>query len=164
MDVQITNKYTGFTLVELMVSIAIMGIILSLSIPSFQQWVRDSSTVSATNDLYDALQRARSEAIRQGSTVSIRSKSNIAGSWEEGWCVALNTPTDCNGTLIQDYQPAQGNVTISDSSNLSLISFSRNGNITTSASAFSICNGSGDGQDITLFASGGVNKSDFNCP
>jgi type IV fimbrial biogenesis protein FimT len=164
MEVQTPSKKTGFTLVELMITVAILGIILSLSVPSFQQWIRDSSTLSASSDLYDALQRARSEAIRLGTTVSLRSKSATDGSWEDGWCIAQNTPANCNGTLLSDYQASTGNVSITDSISLQIITFSQNGNILTAAAAFSICNGTGNGEDITLFASGSSFKSSINCP
>ena len=52
---------SGFTLFELMVGIAIMGILVSLAVPSFQDYGRNTRAISAQNDLVTALNYARSE-------------------------------------------------------------------------------------------------------
>jgi len=81
---------SGFTLFELMVGIAIMGILVSLAVPSFQDYGRNTRAISAQNDLVTALNYARSEAIRRSQAVTVCATSNFlacgtADAWVEGW-------------------------------------------------------------------------------
>jgi type IV fimbrial biogenesis protein FimT len=86
-------KQKGFTLVELMVTIAVLAIILSLAVPSFQQTLASSQLTSVTNDLYTSLMQARTDATRQGVRMTV-CKSNAAHdncdttastNWNVGW-------------------------------------------------------------------------------
>ena len=54
----------GFTLLELMVTIAVLGILLGLTVPTFREFSRNNSVTTAQNDLVTALNVARSEALR----------------------------------------------------------------------------------------------------
>ncbi|PKM34904.1 MAG: general secretion pathway protein GspH, partial [Gammaproteobacteria bacterium HGW-Gammaproteobacteria-10] len=55
-------KHTGFTLIELMMTIAIGAIILTLGIPSFMETIRSNRLTTRTNELLTSLNLARSEA------------------------------------------------------------------------------------------------------
>lgn len=59
---------TGFTLLELMVTLAVLGIFLGIAVPSFQSSLTNSRLTTAANDLVGALQAARSEAIKRNAT------------------------------------------------------------------------------------------------
>jgi prepilin-type N-terminal cleavage/methylation domain-containing protein len=59
---------TGFTLVELMVAIAILGVLCVIAIPTFTAWLPDYRLKQAARDLYANLQRARMGAIRANDT------------------------------------------------------------------------------------------------
>lgn len=89
----------GFTLVELVVVCTIVGILLAVGVPSFK-YVTTSNRVSAeVNGLLGDLQFARSEAIKQGQTISLCPTNDGANclttssDWETGWLVFL----DVNG-------------------------------------------------------------------
>ena len=56
----------GFTLVELMVTLAVAAIILAIAAPSFSQMIRDHRLITTANDFMGTMQLARSEAIRRG--------------------------------------------------------------------------------------------------
>jgi len=59
----------GVTLIEVMVVIAIIGLLLALVAPSITQWLRNTQVRNVTSSLQAGLQRARSEAIRRNEAV-----------------------------------------------------------------------------------------------
>ena len=74
------NKFRGFTLLELAVSIAIIGILTSLALPAFQGMLADMRVRSTAESFNLGLKLARSEAIKRNSRVSFR--FSTAGKWE----------------------------------------------------------------------------------
>jgi len=89
-------KYSrGFTLVELMVTLAVAAIILGFAVPSFQALVENNRVTSEANRLLGAMQFARSEAVRLGETVSLSAVSN---DFNNGWCV--HRTANCTGSNI----------------------------------------------------------------
>lgn len=80
----------GFSLIELMVVIAIAAVLAGLAVPSFQGLIASSNLTSATNDLVATLARAKSDAIRRGNRVTVCMSSDGAnctttGTWTQGW-------------------------------------------------------------------------------
>lgn len=93
----------GFTLIELMVTLSVMAILLSIAMPNFQSFILNSRITTQTNNFIMALMLARSEAVKRGSTVTVCSSTNgtkCAGSsnWEGGWLVFV----DANGDGVVD--------------------------------------------------------------
>lgn len=82
------NKNKGFTLIELMITVAIMSIMLTIGLPSFQSIIASSRLTSSANAMVSALQLARSEALKQHKTVIIAPKLNKA--WSDGWDVFVD--------------------------------------------------------------------------
>jgi len=80
----------GFTLLELMVTVAVGGVLLTLGVPSFVDVVRNNRAATNVNELTTAFSIARSESIRRGWNVSVCRSSNGAtcsGAWSDGWIV-----------------------------------------------------------------------------
>ncbi|MBI5936495.1 MAG: GspH/FimT family pseudopilin [Betaproteobacteria bacterium] len=85
----------GFTLVELLVTIAVAAVLLGLAIPNFQSFFINNRLVAGANDFVAALNTARSEAIRRGISVSLVKNSATAGDWgSAGWSLFVDSDQD----------------------------------------------------------------------
>lgn len=136
------NKQKGFSLIELMATLAIAAIVLSIAIPSYQTAVQNNRRTTAVNELATALQLARSTAISQRVfTVVCKSPDGVtcptgagSGDWTQGWMIF--TDTNNNGslnaggtdTLIRVHGALSGNATFIGNNNvINQVSFSPQG-------------------------------------
>lgn len=92
------SKVGGFTLVELVVTLAVAAILLALATPSFAELLRRNRLAAANNELITALNTARAEALRRGRPVSIcasKDQSSCLGSadWRTGWIIFEDNET-----------------------------------------------------------------------
>ncbi len=85
-----TYETKGFTLIELMVTVAIAGIILTIGVPSFSQVLKNSRLASNTNSLIATLNLARSEAVKRKVKVFVRRKGSVSQNWDDGWDVFID--------------------------------------------------------------------------
>jgi prepilin-type N-terminal cleavage/methylation domain-containing protein len=74
----------GFTIIEVLLVIAIMGVFLTLAAPSFVTYTSSQKVKTASFDLYAAMMFARSEAIKRRTNVTITPASS---DWKNGWTV-----------------------------------------------------------------------------
>jgi len=86
------GRQTGFTLIELMVTLTIAGILLAIGVPSFNAFIKNSSLTTGVNELVGALNLARSEAVKRGSRVTVCKSANQtsctnSNGWEQGWII-----------------------------------------------------------------------------
>jgi type IV fimbrial biogenesis protein FimT len=86
-------KNQGFTLIELVMTMAIAGILIGIAIPSFKSTIKSSRLTSYANDLVGALNLARSEAVRRGIQVTV-SNNGAPTHWESGWTVFVDFSSD----------------------------------------------------------------------
>lgn len=101
-----TGKMRGFTLIELMVTIAILAILLGIAVPSFNDATLGSKLGSYANNLVASINLARSEAIKRNTLMTLCVSTNgtscaTTGGWEQGWIVACKTTnpsTSCDGS------------------------------------------------------------------
>lgn len=85
----------AFTLVETAVALAVLGILLAASLPSYAEWMADTEMANTAHHLADSMGFARSEAIKHGGRVNLcksdgRLQCSTAGGWESGWLVYLD--------------------------------------------------------------------------
>jgi type IV fimbrial biogenesis protein FimT len=127
-----TMRSAGFTMIELMMTIAIATIVMTLAIPSFRYVTNSNRIASEINGLLGDLQFARAEAIKEGRSVtvcvSIDSTTCSVGNtdWKNGWIVfavpATNPP---NNLRVQN--TLSGTDTFSANNNIDAITFNREG-------------------------------------
>jgi type IV fimbrial biogenesis protein FimT len=114
------ERSRGFTLAEILVSLAILAILLALAAPSFTDSSLSSKLRSTANSLVGAAQLARSEAIKRDAVVTLCVSSNGTacgvGDWSQGWIVLSGAtvlqsiPAAPTGFLVT---PAGGSVALS---------------------------------------------------
>lgn len=105
---------SGFTIVELMVTLAVAAILMGFAVPAFNDFIRQRSMAAAVNDFVLAVTYARSEAVRRGDDVSVTSRGSQGNNeWGEGYCVAVGTPGDCDDPddVLREFDPVDDNVT-----------------------------------------------------
>jgi type IV fimbrial biogenesis protein FimT len=92
----------GFSLIELMVVIAIVAVLAAIAVPSLQGMIASSNLTSTTNDLIATYARARSDAIRRGKRVTVcisadSAQCTTSGNWSQGW-IMFNDDNHANAS------------------------------------------------------------------
>ena len=115
------RQVSGFTLLELMVTVAIMAILLAIALPSFQSSLRSNRAATATNEMMASLSLARSEAIKNkggGAVCPSSSGTACVGNWSDGWLVWAdangNSALDAGETVLR-YSQGNPRLTVNNS-------------------------------------------------
>jgi type IV fimbrial biogenesis protein FimT len=91
---------SGFTLIEVMVSLAVLGILAALAAPSFSDAIKKYRVKAIKDDLIASMQMARTEAIRRGKAVGLIREIAAAdctvngASWNCGWRIVIDASGD----------------------------------------------------------------------
>ena len=106
------SRAQGFTLIELMVTVAIAAILMGIAIPSFRDMLNSSKLTTQTNQLVTALHLARGESIKRGVRATVCKSGNpgdaaptcsTTANWAEGFIVFIdNTQIAGNTRAVID--------------------------------------------------------------
>jgi len=89
----------GFSLVELMVTVAVLGLLMTLAVPSFSEWIQNSRIRTAAESIQNGVQLARAEAVRRNTRIEFA----LVGTGG-GWVVRLAG----GGETIQERSGGEG--------------------------------------------------------
>lgn len=155
----VMKKCTGFTLIEIMLMLAVMAIVLSVGMPQLSIFFKGNRMVANTNELIAGLHVARSSAIKASGRATMCKSANASaasptcatsGGWEQGWFVfvegtdvgnVVGSYTANDGPILRVNTGAEGsNTTITTTGYLAIenfVSFSSRG-LPTSANGNSV--------------------------
>ncbi len=95
------NRKSGFTLIELMITVALAAIVMTIGIPSFRTAILNNSRTAQVNEFIGVLNLARSEATKRGMRVTICRRLNdttcatdTTSIWENGWIAFVDQNQD----------------------------------------------------------------------
>ncbi len=95
---QTMKRASGFTIIELMITVVVLGIALTFAVPSMQQFIMNNRMTSQLNLMSSNLAMARSEAIKQNMPVLLCPSGGGAtcseSNWESGWLVFVDRDRD----------------------------------------------------------------------
>jgi type IV fimbrial biogenesis protein FimT len=155
----------GLTLVELLVTIAIVSILLTIGVPSFKSLLRSSDMYSNTSDMVTAFNYARISAVKNGTSVQI-SPQDLA-SWDSGLVVWLDSDDDDiwdDGEELRLWDEFNTSSTVASTNSLTNFTFTASGEVNNS-DVLTICddrNGE-TGRTINILTSGAVFAEEVTC-
>ena len=127
----------GFTLIELMLVVGIVGVVTVFALPSMRDIVTTNRMKTLSLDLYTSLTLARSEAVkRNNGSVSM---IPAAGGWQNGWTVTcVDSLGSCGGADVTVIAGDAIDSSLTLTGPGSNITFNRDGRLSSAAASFTI--------------------------
>lgn len=156
------HSQRGFTLVELMVTLAVAAILMAMAVPSFTEMTKNNRLTTQTNQLVTALNLARSEAITRRVTMNVAATdaTDADNEWGKGWSVAVN-----GGATLRIFQSLEGGSTLDSNSDIATFQYQPSGRASATDTLTLCDNRSGEsGRQITLLTTGRITTTTVVCP
>ena len=114
-----TSGMRGFTLVELMVTLAVLAIIIAIAVPNMSTFIKKQAVRSTADELILSLVYARSEALKLNNDVYVRPEASGMNGWSAGWCVTQSSSSCSENDLLRKFSPSGKSISISNDALLS---------------------------------------------
>lgn len=130
---------SGFTLYELLITMLIVGVVLSYGIPNMLQFNQNGRMTSTANDLHAAFHLARSESSRAKTNITVcpsanatAAAANCGGTWNQGFIVFVDEDGDLNRsgateTVLRSHGPIPASLTLAIAGDATYFSYSSTG-------------------------------------
>ncbi|MBT8435460.1 MAG: GspH/FimT family protein [Gammaproteobacteria bacterium] len=167
------KKNSGFTLLELLITLALISVLVAVAIPSMRAFSQNDRLTTNINTMIGHLAYARSEAVKRHAQVSLCVSNDTVGctggNWEDGWIIYVDA--DANGTydaatvnedILRVQQTLDGNNAFTPSAAYgNQVTYDNRGFVTATGSFLLCDNRSGDfGKTITISNTGRVRFQD----
>jgi type IV fimbrial biogenesis protein FimT len=144
------RRTRGFTMIEMMVTVAVLAVIMMVAAPSLAGFVRSSKVRSAQSEMIASLMLARSEAAKRGMTVGLAASAPTSGNeFGNGWTVWVDTNedgvVDSGELVLRTYPSLNAAVVLGTTRNITTLAFNSSGFLTPSTAVnFKACGGNSD--------------------
>jgi type IV fimbrial biogenesis protein FimT len=126
---------TGFTLYELLITLLVVGVVLTFGIPNLTEFTRNGRITGTANDLHAAFMMARSESARAKTNITICASADGAacgGTWDQGFIVFIDLDGNIavNGvdeTILRTHGPADEGVSMAVANGATFFSYAATG-------------------------------------
>lgn len=179
------KQQEGFTLIELMVTVAVLAIVVAMAAPSFNNQINNNRSVALAEEIITAINFARSEAVHRGRRVSICASddgASCSGGWTDGWIVVADSAASDTAAspvinsaatdVLRRWEAPKGdpNLTVAQASGaVTFIRFTRlgtlgmpNGENVILNSSYSGCSGN-SARQITIGLAGLIRTASTSC-
>ena len=150
------KEMAGFTLVELMLVVVLLGIFAAIALPGFTTLVNSNKVEAASNELSNLLQYARSEAVNRGDSVTL----TLTGT---DWLNGAISVTTSGGAVLRSYDATgfnlPGMAATSSATGNQVLTFRGSGTLSGGAVNFTVCysgNNKPPGKRVNVAATGQV--------
>lgn len=148
-----TARQAGFTLIEVMIVVAIIGISAALAIPNFTQWYVQTQLRQATTEIATQLTLARMVGMNRNRSVDVTVQNS-------GGVVHISAMASSGAAVINDISfPANVKSVVGSPVTVSFSSIGSRTNGGTAAQTIGLCDKYGRQYSVTIIASGKVNWS-----
>lgn len=152
------RRQSGFTIVELMIVVTLIGILAAVAVPGFRGLIESNRLTSAANSVIGILNYARSEAVRRGERVQVLP---VGGSYNNGLQVVLADDTD---TVIRQIEPMPGSVSLALVAGAGDPVFQGSGMLAGNGVTYRLCPGNGQSGISIVVNAGGQTATDQTAP
>ena len=133
------TKQHGFTIYELLITMLMIGIILSIGVPSMSGFMQNSRITGTANDLHASFQLARSEAARSKNNITICASADpmgagadCDGTWNQGYIVFVDSDGDllragATETILRRHDVIESGVNLRIANNATYFSYGQSG-------------------------------------